>query len=361
MNAIERGSPKLLTFGVSDECAWGVGLACSSAIKVFVEPAVHPEIVAAARGRGGEVIATVIEGAGLGTTARILEDGRLEGEAGGSADALCEAALAALDREASDSITIETPSGQSTVFLEVYPRDPRLVICGGTHVAVALVPLAKTLGYHTIVADGRSAFLARERFPDADELILGWPEEAFAKSDWTGLLRLRAVARPQVRRAGAPGRASVAGAVRRRHRLEEDPSRAARVARSQGLSEETIARVHGPIGLDLGGRHPAETALAILAEMTAVRYGGSARGASPDQPRTGRSRSSVTISRVTGPACGQAPRSSRRPRAARRCGVLTTAASAGPGPLRRRGRATTAPPRRHIDAPAASLAMSAWR
>jgi xanthine dehydrogenase accessory factor len=277
-NTIERGSPTLLTFGVSDECAWEVGLACGGTITVLVEPAVRPEILAAARGAGGEVVATVIEGAGLGSAVRIYEDGRVEGGVGGGVDdILRDAALAALAREASDTATVESPGGRSTVFLEVYPRDPRLVICGGTHVAVALVPLAKALGYRTIVTDGRPAFLTRERFPEADALIHGWPEEVFGrigldqgcfvcvlshdpKFDEPALL---AALRSPARYVGAIG--SKRTQTARREWL-----------RSQGVSEETVTRVRGPIGLDLGGRHPAETALAILAEMTAVRYGGSA-------------------------------------------------------------------------------------
>ena len=275
--AIASGTPKLVTFGVTDERAWEVGLACGGTIKVFVEPSVRPEVLAAARGRGGEVVATVIEGPGLGASARIFDDGRVEGVLGAvPAGPVREAALAALKHEASGTTTVETAAGPASVFLEVYPREPRLVIFGGVHVAVALVPLAKELGYRTIVADGREAFLSRERFPEADELILAWPEEAFAhigldrscyvcvlshdpKFDEPALLAALRSPAPYV---GAIGSKKTQAA--RRNWLK-----------SQGLSEEAVARVHGPIGLDLGGRHPAETALAILAEITAVRYGGS--------------------------------------------------------------------------------------
>ncbi len=275
--AIGSGKPKLVTFGVTDERAWEVGLACGGTIKVFVEPSVQPEVLAAARGPGGEVVATVIEGPGLGAAVRIFDDGRAEGALGQvPAGAVREAALAALKREASGTTTVETPAGPASVFLEVYPREPRLVIFGGVHVAVALVPLAKALGYRTIVADGREAFLSRERFPAADELILAWPDEAFER---VGLDRscyvcvlshdpkfdepaLLAALRSPAPYVGAIG--SKKTQASRRDWL-----------RSQGLDEETVARVHGPIGLDLGGRHPAETALAILAEITAVRYGGS--------------------------------------------------------------------------------------
>lgn len=275
--AIGRRSPKLVTFGVTDERAWEVGLACGGTIRVFVEPEVGPEVLAAARGPGGEVVATVIDGQELGRSARIFEDGRIEGDLGSVAASVREAALAALRREASSTTIADTPAGQATVFLEVYPREPRLVIFGGVHVAVALVPLARALGYRTIVADARETFLTRERFPEADELILAWPDEAFArigldrscyvcvlshdpKFDQPALLTALRSPAPYVGAIGS--RKTQTG---RRDWLK-----------AQGLSDETVARIHGPIGLDLGGRQPAETALSILAEMTAVRYGGSA-------------------------------------------------------------------------------------
>lgn len=273
--AIERGTPRLVTFGVSHERAWEVGLACGGTIKVFVEPMIRPEVLEAARGPGGETLATVVEGPGVGTSLRVFADGRVEGAAALPREAIRGAALAALRREASGTITVELPAGAASVFLEVFPRRPRLVIFGGVHIAVALVPLARMLGYRTIVADGRQSFLTRERFPLADELILAWPEEAFERigldaSCYVCILShdpkfdepaLRLALRSPAAYIGAIG--SKKTQASRREWL-----------RSEGLSEEQIARVHGPIGLQLGGRDPAETALAILAEMTAVRYGG---------------------------------------------------------------------------------------
>jgi xanthine dehydrogenase accessory factor len=276
--ALARGTPRLVTFGVSDQQAWEVGLACGGTIKVLVEPSVRPELLAAARGPGGEVLATVVEGPGLGRWARVFEDGRVETEPGGEIpDAVRDAALAALRLERSATLALETPEAPSAVFLEVFPRQPRLVVFGGVHIAVALVPLARALGYRTIVADGRQAFLTRERFPEADELILGWPEQAFERigldrSCYVCVLShdpkfdepaLKAALRSPAAYIGAIGSKKTQGA--RREWL-----------RSEGFTEEEIARVHGPIGLDLGGRQPAETALAILAQMTAVRYGGTA-------------------------------------------------------------------------------------
>ena len=158
----------------------------------------------------------------------------------------------------------------------MFPRQPRLVIFGGVHIAAALVTLAKTLGYRTIVADGREAFVSRERFPDADELIVAWPEEAFEQTGIDAATficilshdpkfdepALEIALKSPAAYVGAIG--SKKTAASRRERL-----------RSAGFTEEQVNRLHGPIGLNLGGRQPAETALAILAEMTAVRFAGS--------------------------------------------------------------------------------------
>lgn len=225
------------------------------------------------------MVATVVDGPGTGRSLRVDEQGRVSGDLGAGVplDPVRDGALAALAREAAGTITVETPAGPAAVFLEVFPRSPRLVIFGAVHIAVALVPLAKALGYRTIVADGRAAFLTRERFPEADELIHAWPEDAFERigldaSCYVCILShdpkfdepaLQIALRSPARYIGAIGSRKTQAS--RRERL-----------RGAGFTDPEIARVHGPIGLQLGGRGPAETALAILAEMTAVRYGGAA-------------------------------------------------------------------------------------
>lgn len=123
--AIERGSPRLVSFGVSHQEAWAVGLACGGTIRVFVEPVVRPEILEAARGPGGEVVATIIEGQGAGNALGISADGTVRGNADLPHDTLRDTALAALGREASGTVTVELPSGAAAVFLEVFPRQPR--------------------------------------------------------------------------------------------------------------------------------------------------------------------------------------------------------------------------------------------
>ena len=275
--AIARGGPKLVTYGVTDERAWEVGLACGGTIKVFVEPVVRPEILEAARGRGGEVVATAVAGPGLGATARVFENGRISGSLPIASEAVRETAAAALGKEKSTSREFETDEGVVTVFFEVFPREPRLVIFGGVQIAVALVPLAKALGYRTIVADGREAFVGRDRFPEADELILAWPEEAFRRigldaSCYVCVLSHDPKFDEPALQIALRSPAAYVGAIGSRKTQEARRGR----LREAGLTDEQIGRLHGPIGLDLGGRQPAETALAILAEMTAERYKGTA-------------------------------------------------------------------------------------
>lgn len=266
-SAIGRGTPALVRYGISNERAWEVGLSCGGTLEVLVEPAVADEVLHAAAGPGGTVVMTVLEGPDLGRRQVFGEDA--DGSPAGAA------AQVALRSGRSGTTRVELGGEEAAVLLEVFPRPPRLVIFGGVHVAAELVPLARALGYRTTVADGRPVFLTRERFPEADELLLAWPDEAFAR---TGLDSGTAVAvlthdpkfddpallialRSPAMYVGAIG--SKKTQASRRERLRE-----------AGLTEEELARLHGPIGLDLGGRSPAETALAILAEITAVRYGG---------------------------------------------------------------------------------------
>jgi xanthine dehydrogenase accessory factor len=261
--AICTGEPRLIRFTVTHERAWEVGLACGGSIEVFVEPRVRPELLEAARGPGGVVVPTVIAGpVALGRPDEFIS--QAIGAAAGEA-------LAALSCR---TVTMPTPMGEVTVFLEVFPKPPTLLIIGAVHIAEALTRLAKPLGYRVVVADGRAAFLTRDRFPDADRLICAWPEDAFRDvgiDDATCVCvlshdpkfdepALDAALRSPAAYVGAIG--SRVTQAKRRERLRTD-----------GFSEGEIARLHGPIGLDLGGRQPGEIALAILAEITAVRHG----------------------------------------------------------------------------------------
>jgi xanthine dehydrogenase accessory factor len=290
------GHCRVIRYGISDEEAWDVGLACGGTIDVLVEPQLPAAAVTAARASTGrEARGTAVvtplpadspppefgehrpgEGAPPEPELLVDDDGTLHGSLGDpDADAaLIDGALDALRRGASRTIEL---AGRS-VFIEAFPVRPRLVIVGAVEVARALVPIARTLGYETVVVDGRTAFATPERFPDVDRLVVGWPDEV---ADEIGLGPNDAVAvlshdvkfdEPAIVEALRRGCRYV-GAVGSR---KTQADRRARL-REAGVSDDDLARLHGPIGLDLGGRAPAETALAIMAEIVADRYGATGR------------------------------------------------------------------------------------
>ncbi len=267
--AVMRKEARLVSYGVSNARAWEVGLACGGTIELLIQPAVPAGVLDAARAPSGQVFATPLEGEAMGRTAPVDPTG---------STALEMAAAEALGREAAG--TVNLPEGR--VFLEVFPPQPRLVIFGAGHIAIELVPLAAALGFRTIVADGRAAFLTPERFPGADELIRGWPEEAFERvgldtATYVCVLSHDPKFDEPALAIALPSRARYVGAIGSRKTQAERRRRLT----DQGLPPEAIARLRGPIGLNLGGRRPVETALAILAEMVAVRYGGSGGALAP--------------------------------------------------------------------------------
>jgi xanthine dehydrogenase accessory factor len=174
----------------------------------------------------------------------------------------------------------------SKVFAEVYGPPPRLVVIGAVDTAEALCAAARMLGWHTICADPRAVFATPERIPSADELIVEWPEEALARiapdhntavvvlthDDKFDLPALKAALRSTAFYVGAIG--SRKTQAHRRERLLVE-----------GLSEDELAQVYGPSGLDLGADTPAEQAISILSEALAVRAG---RLGTPLRTATGR-------------------------------------------------------------------------
>jgi xanthine dehydrogenase accessory factor len=286
--ARSTGNARVIRYGISDEQAWDVGLACGGTIDVLVEPTIAPEVLEAVRSPGQAVITplpldspgaefgqhTPGEGAPPAPPLVLDATGTLMSTTG-EATADAELTLMAADAlERGRSRTVEL-AGRSW-FIEAFPRRPRLVIVGAVQVAIPLVAMARTLGYATIVIDGRPAFATRERFPDADELLVGWPDEL---ADRIGLGPRDAVAvlthdvkfdEPAIVTALERGCRYV-GAVGSR---KTQADRRARLL-GAGVDAAALARLRGPIGLDLGGREPAETALSIMSEVIAARFGGS--------------------------------------------------------------------------------------
>jgi len=288
------GHARVIRYGISDEEAWDVGLACGGTIDVLVEPTTPAIVVDAARrsvgasGRGSAVVTPLPgdspppefgqhqpgDGAAPEPELVVGDDGTLQGSLGSPEldAAIVDAAREALRRGQSRTVEL----GGRSLFIEVFPVRPRLVIVGGVEVARSLVRLARELGYETVVVDGRAAFATPERFPDVDRLIVGWPDEVAAEielgpNDAVAVLshdvKFDEPAIVEALRRGC----RYVGAVGSR---KTQADRRARL-REAGVSDADLDRLHGPVGLDLGGRAPAETALAILSEIVAERYGGS--------------------------------------------------------------------------------------
>jgi xanthine dehydrogenase accessory factor len=288
------GRARVVRYGISDEEAWDVGLACGGTIDVLMEPSLPEPVLEAARGSvgaGGYGSAVITrlpgdspppefgphqpgDGAPPSPELVVGDDGRLAGTTGTATDdgVIVEAASTALRRGLSRTASV----GGHDYFIEVFPVRPRLVAVGGVEVARSLVRLARELGFETVVVDGRASFATEERFPEVDRLVVGWPDEV---ADEIGLGPNDAVAvlshdvkfdEPAIVEALRRGCRYV-GAVGSR---KTQADRRMRLLEA-GVSQDDLARLRGPIGLDLGGRQPAETALAILAEIVAERYGGS--------------------------------------------------------------------------------------
>jgi len=216
--------PEMVSYGIADDEAWGVGLPCGGEIDVFVEPfAGAPPIE-----RG---------------TSYVVVSGDKAGE-----------------RWHDDTPTRTELRGE--VFAEAVAPPPRLVAVGAGDIAEALCALAKPLGWHTVVVDPRAGLATRERVPSADELLVAWPEDVDIDAD-TALVSLVHEERldiPALKRA-VEGGAFYVGAL---------GSRRAQEKRREHLGD-LLDQVRGPVGLDLGGETPAEVALEILAEMLAAR------------------------------------------------------------------------------------------
>ena len=189
---------------------------------------------------------------------------RLVREADFGRDAL--AAAIAPQLRSGKSGSVETEAGR--FFLEVHLPPPRIVVTGAVHISQALVPMARLLGYDITVVDPRTAFATPERFPDV-KLLAEWPDTALPKiglDHWTAFVALThdpKIDDPALEAALASGCFYV-GALgsRRTH------GRRVESLKQRGVAEEAIARIHAPIGLNIGAASPPEIALAILAEIT---------------------------------------------------------------------------------------------
>jgi xanthine dehydrogenase accessory factor len=215
---------------------------------------------------------TIVRGAGLGGKVIVTGDSA-EGSLGDAAlDASVQAAARdALERGKSGIVAV---ADGVDAFVEVIPVPPQLVIFGAVHVAQALIPIAKSVGFDVVVVDARQQLATPERFPEVEQVMVAWPDEALGQLKITNTTAIAILTHdPKFDEPAILGslatKAMYIGAVGSRKTNADRQQR----LRDSGVSEDQIARVHGPIGLDIGGRSPEEMAISIIAEIIAVRNG----------------------------------------------------------------------------------------
>jgi xanthine dehydrogenase accessory factor len=295
MQVKEDGRPELVRYGISDDDAFSVGLTCGGILDVFVEPvslARFPELGAvlddidASRPVG---VATVIEHpdqAWLGCHLVVRPEG-FSGDLGSERAnrAVSEDAQGLLAAGRNSTMTYG-PDGERRgegmrVFFASYAPRPRMLVFGAIDFAAALARLGSFLGYRVTVCDARAVFATPARFPSADEVIVAWPHHYLTEQLEKGLLDSRTVLCvlthdpkfdvPLLEVALHAAPVAYIGAMGSR-RTHEDRLRRLREA---GVGEDELAKLHSPIGLDLGSRTPEETAVSIAAEIISRQWGGS--------------------------------------------------------------------------------------
>jgi xanthine dehydrogenase accessory factor len=266
---LDGAPPQLCHFGIADAEAWAVGLPCGGEIDVWVQEYRSGRFAEVARSGGRAVEVTLLEGAAPGAKLLVEADGVRSGSLG--APELDDEAA----RVAGELVWSERCERHGALFFDVTAPAPRLILFGAVDIARPLCALARTAGLDPYVVDPRARFATAERFPDAERVLAAWPAEAFAElggiDPATSIVvlthdpklddaALEIALRSPARFVGAMGSRRAQAA--RRERLL-----------GAGLSEEELARLSAPVGLDLGGVTAGETALSVLAEVVAARRG----------------------------------------------------------------------------------------
>jgi xanthine dehydrogenase accessory factor len=274
--SVHAGGPaRVVTYGINRAMMWDVGLACGGKIDVLVEPLPDMTLLERCFAPGANAaLCTSLAGGGADAAAKavVFADGGMAGSLGdaGLDAALESVARAQIERGVSKTITV---AGRE-VFVDVLAPRERLIIVGAVHISVCLCAMAADAGFAVTVVDPRERLNNRERFPNAADLLVGWPQDALPalrldEHAYVAILThdekfddpsLDIALRARPRYVGAIGSKKTHAA--RRERLI-----------AAGFSRDVVDAVRGPIGLDIGAQSPEEIAVAILAEMIATKYG----------------------------------------------------------------------------------------
>ncbi|WP_058043540.1 XdhC family protein [Streptomyces roseifaciens] len=290
--ALADGETVVERFGYSDEDAFATGLTCGGVIDVMITPvaadapwrAMFRSALSTAAAGEPVAVARVVRGpAGLlGRLLLVRDTGAYDGTLGGPAalDRTAAAeARAVLDTGRTGTVELSEDGshcpGGLTLLVEASVPPPRMIVFGAVDFAAALVRAGKFLGYHVTVCDARPVFATRDRFPGADDIVVDWPHRYLRRTAVDGRTVLCVLTHdakfdvPLLKEALRMPVAFVGAMGSRRTHADRD-----RRLRDAGVTDQELARLRSPIGLDLGARTPEETALSIAAEIVAARRGG---------------------------------------------------------------------------------------
>ena len=270
------GTPRRLEYGVTNEDAWEVGLACGGSVEVYVErvsDAALLDALSPALSRGeARVVATELR-TGVSVLLDVPPSGdgtvtvtAVSPDTTGAPDIPSDLTSAALDALAADRSGAWEAAGHGWFLHAVLPP-VRVVVVGAVHISQALVTMARAAGFEAVVVDPRTAFATAQRFPGVD-LVHAWPAEAFER---LGLDRRSAVvALTHDPKLDDPALvAALAGDVFYVGALGSSRTHARRLARlgEAGVASDRLERIHAPIGLDIAARTPGEIAASVVAEI----------------------------------------------------------------------------------------------
>lgn len=279
LEVLKSGKAVIVHYGISDEQAFTVGLMCGGNLDVLIRPYSREEfndtLTHFSSGRYFAQV-SVLSPKEIGETISIYPEDDLftkpQFKNAQFREGVDQKKLFA--DQTSKEIQLVKANEEISVFFHVFPLPSRLIVIGGVHTAISLLGLAKELRFKTILVDPRKAFANRERFPDVDEIVTAYPQEALPKltldegcylvtlshDDKLDLPAAEIACKSPVHYIGMLS--SKKNFARRKLELLE-----------MGLTEDEIGRIHTPVGLKIGAKGPQEIALAIMAEMVAIRNG----------------------------------------------------------------------------------------
>ncbi|HEX6512596.1 MAG TPA: XdhC/CoxI family protein [Chloroflexota bacterium] len=286
---LETGVPKMVTYGISDDEGFNIGLACGGQLHLFLDRPDFPRgVLQAIEANQPLALATILTGPAAGERVIVEPDSaappasekalRRGGRAGKAPQELDHR----LKKDAQELLAqgrseLKTYGG-SDVFIQTFAPAPEMYVFGAADFSAAMARMGKFLGYHVTVIDPRAVFATKERFPDADHIAVEWPDRFLAKAPIgpsTAIVVLTHDPKfdiPALLHALQTD-AGYIGALGAKRTNEERFSK----LRGAGCTEDQLARIHAPVGLDIGGKSPEETAVSVAAEIIAVRNGKSIR------------------------------------------------------------------------------------